>query len=310
MDKKVFLIFLSFFTFILTRPVFAHHEELKDTEEWQPVSAGPVTTWTAPLCGKGKLVAQAFLFYNRARGTFNPDGHYDSLAGGDKKYQFQQQLFLQYGLSDSLEIDGQLVYQENFIRQSGRSAHSDGLGDSYLFLRDCLIEERELLPHATALLQLKLPTGKFENADPNKLGTDLMGATSGGGSYDFGLGLILTKKVKPFIFHADWVYSFPQEVSVDDAETRYARYLNYDFGFEYFLSENLNLALEFNGFLQGDKKQSASPVPATDINYLTIGPGIGWSNEKIQTLIAYQRVLIGTNTDASDSLVVTFVYSF
>lgn len=310
MDKKLFIIFLSFITFVLTHPAFAHQKAARHTEEWEPVSAGPVTTWTAPLCGKGKLAAQAFFFYNRARGTFNPDGHYDSLPAEGKKYQFQQQLFLQYGLSDNLEIDGQLVYQENFIRQSARSAHSDGLGDSYLFLRNCLIEEKELLPHATAIFQLKLPTGKFENADPDKLGTDLMGAASGGGSYDLGMGLILTKKVRPFIVHSDWVYSFPQEVSVDDVEIKYARYLNYDFGFEYFLSENFNLALEFNGFLQGDKKQSGSPAPATDINYLTIGTGIGWSNEKIQTLLAYQKVLIGANTDASDSLVVTFVYSF
>lgn len=310
MVKKVPIIFLAFLASIFGHPSFAHQEASEHIDDWQPVSAGPITTWTAPLCGKGKLVAQPFFFYNRARGTFNSDGHYNSLPRGDRKYQLQQQLFLQYGISDSLEIDGQLVYQENFIRQSEETARSDGLGDSYLFLRNCLIEEKDLLPHITALFQLKLPTGKFENADPNKLGTDLMGATSGGGSYDFGLGLILTKNIKPFIFHADWVYSFPQEVSVDDVETKYARYLNYDFGFEYFLSENISLALEFNGFLQGDKKQAGSPSPDTEINYLTIGPGIGWSNEKVQTLLAYQRALVGTNTDANDSVICTFVYTF
>src|SRR3989338_7589816 len=46
------------------------HKEGKEADEWNPVSAGPLTTWTAPLCDKGKLVVQPFLFYNRSRGTF------------------------------------------------------------------------------------------------------------------------------------------------------------------------------------------------------------------------------------------------
>ena len=54
---------------------------------WNPSSAGPVTSWTAPLCGKGKFVIQPFFFYNYSRGFFNSDGHYDSLTNGDKKYK-------------------------------------------------------------------------------------------------------------------------------------------------------------------------------------------------------------------------------
>ena len=67
---------------------------------------------------------------------------------------------------------------------------------------------------------------------------------------------------------------------------------------------------EVNGFLQGDKKQGGERTPASDINYLTIAPGIGWSNDKFQTLLAYQRVTVGTNADANDSLVLTCVYTF
>ena len=67
---------------------------------------------------------------------------------------------------------------------------------------------------------------------------------------------------------------------------------------------------EVNGFLQGDRRENGSMTPGSDVNYLTIAPGIGWSNDKIQTLIAYQRVVTGTNTDANDSVVATFVYTF
>lgn len=304
---KLFLILKVCFvvTIINANTVFADHES-----EWEPISAGPVTTWTASLCGKGKFVIQPFFFYNRTRGTFDSEGSYNSLSGADKKYQYQEQLFMQYGLTERLEIDGQLVYQQNFIKQGGLKAHSKDFGDSYLFLRYCALEEQKILPHITGVFQLKIPTGKYQKAEAGKLGTDLMGATSGGGSYDYGYGINLTKKLKPFVIHLDAIYSFPLERKVDGSKTRYGRYLNYDFGVEYFLPKGFNMILEFNGFLQGDKIQGGEKVSASDINYFTMGYGIGLSNEKIQTLLAYQRTLTGTNTDANDSVVLTVVYPF
>jgi hypothetical protein len=303
------LVFASFIFLFSLSTLFAN-SDTGGQEEWNPFSAGPITTWTAPLCGRGEFVVQPFFFYNRTRGTLNSEGHYDSLPGGDKKYQYQQQLFMQYGLTDKLEIDGQLVYQQNFIKQGDLKAHSKGFGDSYLFLRYCALEEQMMLPHITGVFQLKIPTGKYQKADADKLGTDLMGATSGGGSYDHGYGINLTKKLKPFIIHADAIYNFPLERKVDGAKTRYGKYLNYDFGVEYFLPKGFNLMLEFNGFLQGDKIQDDERIPDSDINYFSVAPGIGWSNERIQTLLAYQRTLTGTNTDANDSIVLTFVYAF
>jgi len=153
-------------------------------DEWNPVSAGPVSAWTAPLCGKGKFVAQPFLFYNRARGTFNEKGHYNPLDNANRKYQYQEQLFAQYGITDQMEIDAQTVYQENYVKNADGKAHSGGFGDSYIFMRYCLQEEKDNAQHIAALFQVKAPTGKYEHANADKLGTDLMGATSGGGSWD------------------------------------------------------------------------------------------------------------------------------
>jgi len=296
--------------FILTIALGTVKYGFAEKEKWNPVSLGPITTWTSPLCGKGKFVVQPFFFYNRTRGAFDNEGHEDSLPEGDKKWQRQYQLFMQYGLTEKLEIDGQTVYQENYRRQTGNAARSDSLGDSYLFLRYCLTEEREYFPDTAALFQLKLPTGKYQKLDAGKLGTDSMGATSGGGSYDHGYGLIMTKKLRPFLLHADAIYSFPIERKVDGVSTRYGNYLNYDFGVEYFLPKGFNLMLELNGFLQGDKKQSGSKAPATDIRSLTLGTGVGWSCGKVQTLAAYQRTISGTNIDANDSMMFSLVYAF
>ena len=75
-----------------------------------------------------------------------------------------------------------------------------------------------------------------------------------------GFGMIMTKKFKPFIFHADAIYSFPQGgTTIDDIKTRYANYLNYDFAVEYFLPKGFNLMLEVNNLLQGDQWQDGKP---------------------------------------------------
>ncbi len=308
MLKRFFALFATAFFVLINTAVSAQEVPLPAAaqEEWDPPSVGPLTTWTAPLCDKGEFVIQPFVFYNRTRGTFNSGAHYDSLPGGDKKYQYQQQLFMQYGLTGRLEIDGQAVYQENYVKNAEGSAHDSGFGDSYIFLRYCALEERKWMPGITGLAQLKMPTGKYQHLDPDKLGTDSMGA----GSWDPGLGVIMTKRLKPFIFHADAVYSFPQRTKIDDVATRYASYLNYDAGVEYFLPDGFNLLLEMNGYLQGDTKEDGIRTPSSNINYITVAPGIGWSNDRIQILLAYQRVLIGTNTDANDSVILTGVYTF
>lgn len=277
---------------------------------WHPISAGPLATWSSFLCEKGKIVTQPFFFYNRTRGTFDSEGRYNALPSDDNKYQYQQQIFLQYGLAEGLEMDVQGVFQENRRREGAQEAASAGWGDGYLFLRSCLLKDEDSVSQVLGLFQMKFPTGKYQKADAGKLGTDLMGATTGGGSYDPGFGIILTKKLRPWLLHADVIVSFPQEVKVDGVNTRYGRYANYDSGFEYFLTDGLILMLECNGFMQEDKKQNGNSIAASDASYLAVVPGIGWSNEKIQVLLAYQRTLIGTNTDASDNFVFTCVYSF
>jgi opacity protein-like surface antigen len=302
------LIFFLFACFSLVAVIqnAAAQEASAPEVGWNPPSAGPITTWTAPLCGKGNLVIQPFFFYNQTRGEFDEKGHYNPLSKGDVGYQFQQQLFLQYGIFDWLEVDAQSVYQENYIKQGGVEAHSNGFGDSYLFLRARIIEEKGWLPHITGLLQLKMPTGKYQHEDSEKLGSDLMGT----GSWDPGFGLTVTKTFRPFIFHAGVTYSFPQRVRINGVETWYANYLNCDLAVEYFLPKGFNLMVEANSFFQGDLKEDGVRINNSRVQYLMITPAIGWSCDKLQILLGYQRIVMGTNTDANDSVALTLVYTF
>lgn len=283
--------------------------EVRDSD-WNPPSVGPVTTWTAPVCEQGKLIAQPFFYFNRTRGLFDSESHYKSYVNKDSKWQWQEQLFLSYGLTDRWEIDALGTYQQNIRKIDGASAESAGFGDTYIYSSYCLLMEKGLLPCLAAWFQLKIPTGKYQKADPDKLGTDLSGATTGGGSYEEGYGFILTKHIKPFILHADAMWTVSNIARVDGVKTRYGNYAKYDLGAEYFFYKGLNLMFEMNTLVQGDRKEGGSRIPGSEVRYLTISPGIGWSNSTIQTLFAYQRTIAGTNTDVNDSFIFTFTCGF
>jgi hypothetical protein len=296
---------LSIFALLLLQaPAFAGEEVGEG--EWAPLSAGPFTTWTASLVGKGKLAVQPSAIYSHTRGEFNDDGHYQALSDFKKKSQFQEQISVQYGITDKWEIDAQTAYLENYASRDEVKASDRGLGDSYLITRYELLEEKGWMPEATGLVQVKMPTGKFQHEDEDKLETDMMGT----GSWDPGIGIALTKTLKPFLVHADVVANFPQKVRVDGTKTQYADYFNYDAAVEYFLPKGFNLMCEVNGFYQGERKEDGGRVPASDVGSLVFAPGIGWSNKSIQTLIAYQRTVLGTNVDANDAVVATFIYTF
>jgi hypothetical protein len=291
--------------FLLQSPAFAD-----GADDWNPPSAGPVTTWTATVQSKGQLAIQPYFIDNITRGNFNNQGHYVPLPDGDKQSQFQQQILAKYGITDKWELDGQMVYQENYITDEGVKSHKNGLGDSYLFTRYQFLDDKGWVPTTTGILQLKVPTGKYQHEDPDKDGADLMGANTGSGSWDPGVGINFSKRLKPFMVHADLIESFPQEVRIDGDTTHFSDYLHYDAAVEYFLPKGFSLMIELNGLTQGDKRVSGSMLPDSDTQSLTFAPGIGWSNDKIQTMIAYQRTLLGTNVDANDSIVATFIYTF
>jgi hypothetical protein len=303
--KNLLIIFLAGFI-LMTINASDNISAAAEKEEWSPVSAGPITTWSAVIWEKGTLIVQPIFYFSTVKGTFDAEGGKQALDEGTKQSQQQQQLFVQYSLTDRLELSGQLIYQEASAVIGDATASSAGIADSYAYLRYCALKEKDNLPGITLLLQAKLPLGKYQEAAADKLETDIMGT----GSYDLGYGLIMTKTLKPFLLHADFTSTLPSEVTVDNVKTEYGNYINYDLGVEYFLPKGFNLLLEMNGFWQDRSKLDGVLTDDTDSKYLLLVPGVGWSNEKIQTLVAYQFSVSGKNTNATDSLVLTMVYTF
>ena len=306
--KMIIMVLLSVFAIGIT-VVYAQDTAAKDAaapEAWSPSTAGPITTWTAPLCSKNKLAVQPLFFYTHTRGEFDSEGDYHSLGKGNRESQYQQQLLLEYGITDKLEIDIHTTYSENYAKDGDARAHSDGFADESLNARYCLQEESKSMPCTTVLFQLKAPTGKYKHDEDSKLDSDVMGT----GSWDPGFGVIMTKHLKPFVLHGDLTYTVPQKVNIDGITSHAAPYANYDFAVEYILPKGFNLMAELNGVCQGDRKEFGKNVPASDSSSLVFAPGVGWSNDKIQMLVAYQRTLCGTNVDANDSVVFTIMHTF
>jgi hypothetical protein len=278
--------------------------------EWSHPSANPIVTWTAPTTEKGKLSVQPYIFFTRSRGVFDKESHYKAYTDKDKKWQWQEQLFLSYGVTDDLEIDALGTYQQNIRQIGGASAESTGFSDTAIYASYCIVKEKGWIPCIAGWYQLKIPTGKYQKADRSRLGTDIMGATTDPGAYDNGYGFIVTKSLKPFILHADAIWAVPIVTKVDGAKVQYATYARYDVGAEYFFYKGFNLMFELSSLVQGDVKWDGASVPATDQNFLILSPGFGWSNEKVQTLFAWQRTVAGTNVDVNDSLVLTVAFTF
>ncbi|MDQ7826425.1 MAG: transporter [Candidatus Eremiobacteraeota bacterium] len=280
---------------------------LGQTGEWNPVSTGPFNAWPAPLCAKGTLVVQPFLYFHTVQGIFDSDGQFLDLPEGGSKQLSIQQLFLQYGLTDRDELAALINYQQSCRSiEGGGSASSSGLADTALVYRRHFLREGRFLPEGSLFFQLKLPTGKYEGLNPGALGTDYMGT----GSFDPSIGLNLTKKAKPFLLHADVIANFPLPCRIDGFETRYAPSLNYDFAAECFITEHSSILLELNGFTQGDMTVNGHALPWTGSQSLNLVAGVGAAGESIAVFIGRQRTLSGRNTDAVESWLCSFMLHF
>ena len=305
--RRILFLTLVLMVIFAFNAIAGDNADMKQTTSWDPPTPGPLNGWSAPLLKSKELVIQPFFYYNRSRGIFNDKGSYKSFKNGEKAGQYVGDFLLFYGITDRLEIDAETFYYKNYRELAPNVNADDGnFGDTYGYLRYCLYEEKGWLPCITALAQMKFPTGKYQKLSPDKLGTDLTGT----GSYDQGYGVILTKKIKPFVLHADFIYNIPTLTRIDGIKTRYANYINIDCAAEYILPKGFNLLLETNYTQQGDRRSDGQLAPGTDSAALLIVPGIGWSSEKVKALVCYQRTIAGTNTNVNDSVAATLIFTF
>ena len=184
-------------------------------------NAGTVHNFYGAYCKKNKFSVQPLYFFNIARGIFDGDGHYSSLPSRDYIYQQFIQLYMQYGLTERIEINAQPQWQINYAKDEGISAESAGFADFLMNIRYCGIDETTWVPRVTGLFQVKLPTGKYEKPDEGKLLTDITGT----GSTDYTYGLSFTKGAYPIrtLFHLDLLLTnAPSPVRIDGVKAEFS----------------------------------------------------------------------------------------
>jgi hypothetical protein len=279
----------------------------EEKDIWAPTTPGPFTTFTAPVIDQGKFSIQPLYFFNIARGVFNGEGHYSSLPSKDYKYQQQIQLYTTYGLIPCLEINAQPSWQISNVRIGEKSAESAAFSDFPINIRFCGAEESNWCPRITGMFMVKLPTGKFQKGDPEKLGGDLPGT----GSTDYTYGLSFTKGIKPVLWHLDLLYaSSPQPVRIDGIKTKFDDTYTVNAAFEWLITEKVDIMSELNWNTQSDKKLNGDWAPDTGKSSLIWGAGIGYSEKDWQMLVGYQRTLLGENVDANDTIAATVIVTF
>lgn len=287
-----------FIIFMLNLTLTACAEEKKQ-EVWAPTTPGPFTTFTAPLVEKGKFSVQPFYFFNIARGVFRGDGHYSSLAPKDYKYNQQINIYTSYSPHECVELNMQPSWQIYNIRKDSSSAEGAGFGDFLMNARYCGIDESYWCPRITGLFQVKLPTGKYQKADPSKLRGDLIGT----GSTDYIYGFSFTKGIKPVLWHLDLLYTnSPQPVRIDGIKTKFEDNYAVNGAFEWMITEKIDIMSELNWNAQGDKKLDGNRTPDTGKSSLIWAIGIGYSEKGWQMLVGYLRTLLGENVDANDTI--------
>ena len=312
-------------------------EEAKEDE--CPATFGPIITDTAVPIDKGKFAVQPTFGLSFVKDAFTQSWRRDT-PGGDFK-SFGMDWKFTYGLWNNLEVFVVVPFVNNWagnVNERGpngeRSASFGGIGDLNLTFKYRLVEETETIPTVTALFATDFPTGHFRHFNPGRLGTDEIG----GGAFAFTTGLNLSKWVKPFIFYGNIWYTMQTAftgredrsplVAVFDEEgvptdelaegdpiaTKVRNYprdiITLNLAAEYPITKKWVALLELTSSWDGGRLfgHKANLAPAALVSVM---PGIEYmATEKFSLALGLNLDLVGKNTDAAITPLLSMVYAF
>ena len=310
-------------------------EEKKEEaqEDECPSTFGPIIADTAIPIEKGKFAIQPTWGLSLVTNAFSPSWRRIS-AGGDFKSLGMSAKFT-YGLLNNLEIYTVIPYIHNWagnVNEPGpngeRSANFGGLGDINLTFKYRLVEEGPVAPTVSAIFAPTFPSGHFQHLNPGRLEIDQLGA----GSYNFTTGFNLSKYLKPFIFYANFYYTMGTAyntrgdrsplvrdengdlVEGDPVSTRmriYPRdFVTVNLAAEYPITKQWVALVELTSSWDGGRLfgHKANLPPGALLSFL---PGIEYmATEKFSLAMGVNIDLVGKNTDANITPMLSMVYAF
>jgi hypothetical protein len=156
--------------------------------DWNPQSSGPFFTGTADTTPPGSFFAEAYAYYG-----VQPNSNSLSIP-----MRFDQ------GIVPSVEFNVSVPYQHTWVKgPNGLSGSGGGVGDSQIFFKFRILEEKAVRPSLAIETTLTLPSGNATNLDPTKNGAD----QTGQGSLAETLTLLARKKLQPFKIYGQLSYT-------------------------------------------------------------------------------------------------------
>ncbi|MCJ7833429.1 MAG: transporter [Deltaproteobacteria bacterium] len=257
---------------------------------------GPLVADSADTLEAQKFSFQVIPSLFIKQGGFDQAGKIKYSPGGDRKYQLLTVAKPYYGLFENFEVSAQIPFLSNWVTRDGWSNKDGGIGDiliggKYRFVEN---DQQGLRPSIAGIAKIKFPTGKYERMAEGKLGSD----QAGNGSYEYTLGLNISKLWGTWSLHGNLWYNWVAETTIDGLKTKPGDIIYYDLAVEYSLTKKLTALIELNGWEQGRTGQNNRILEKSETRSLSLLPALEWEwSEKVFFIFGCSIPLLGKNTD-------------
>lgn len=299
----------------------------KAKEMFNPWYAGPLLTPSAHLIPPGLFNIQPYLFVTTEYGLYDNNRH---TVNTPNVIQVNTPFIFQFGIIDWM--DGILTVQGFYNQTQGK--HSTNIGDTTFSLGFGLTEEGPFLPAFLIQIGESFPTGKYNNLNPDRLGTD----ATGSGSYETTISFNFAKVVwwwfleHPMSFRSSFTYEIPTTVNVKGfhaygggygakGKVRPGNSISADVGYELSFTQKWVFAMDIvyiyrnETTFHGTAGTTALGEPATNSapssDQLSLAPAIEYNpNPDLGLLAGVWFSVYGRNAAEFISAVASFTYTF
>lgn len=283
---------LLVFTVLLNGEDLVHpeHLEMSLEEAWKefqraedmfaPWYTGPILAPSAEIPKPGHVALQPYLFYINTYGRFDEHGTSHDIPNIQT---WNPVVVMVAGLTE------RMAFQINaqYVHNSQEDRHGGHIGDTTISLNFPLIEETPYKPGVLIAFRENIPTGKFDNLDPDKGGMDATGI----GAFQTSISLNFAKVFwwhhkHPMRARLSFLWNIPTHVDVrnfnaygggfgTDGKVHLNSGYLVDFGYEFSITQQWALALDVVYNYNGERTFSGNPGFSAPCQEANVGGPFG-----------------------------------
>lgn len=294
-------------------------ERLFSDDGYEPLYAGTLLAFYSENAAPGHLSFQPYIFAGRNYGDYDQNWKVDHLDSYNSEVLY---LSLETGITKFLDIS--LDIFGSYSQSKGGNTWLFGDMQIYLGLQLLTNKKGTWVPDLRILVGENFPTGKYDNLNPNKLGSDV----SGTGAFST-IFVLVARKIfylfpkHPFNFNLNLYcvlsnqidvhgFNFYQEVSANGRIKPGAQYVA-NLGFEYSFTKKFAGGIDVH-YIHQDKspfhgKEAATGSPSFE--QLSLAPCLEYNfSENFSIAAGAWFTVLGRNAAAFASGVANVYYYF